>query len=996
LAIVDTLTCSIPPAGLGFQFHRLRDFDVGVDALIEVVGTDTDPQASPGKLLGAQVKAGPHYFRYDDGDSWTIYVRKSIVDYWLSYSVPVVLILVDLSTGACYWTRADVRTHAQTERGFRVRVPKTQRYDVSARDAIRMLAEDAPPRLAELIDRSRVSAELAEINTAQQAAQTAADHVAVAERYLGLAGRLRQRGRYREAAQRHESAVKAFRRAGELQRAAQELTILLRFLVDDLRNGDLATLLAFDAVTPDRILPGGVEEPPRGWNGVPTDVLLALDVAMAEAYDLGGRPGPAADLADRLQRGDLAPPPADPALPARLRAVAAVGDEEHAAAARAYDEAAETAREPTKILEYRVRAALHGGLVGDLRGAITRLEGLQASSASTSIETLRLRAYGWLLVLSARSADGAAAFRAASQLHVASNEALAAERAIANAFWAGQHSPQRVHELFADGALVGELRGPAEAEARDREVVTVRELLAETDRHLARAALHQAYTAARRALRLAYEDVDAAGVEQVRSRLADIWRRASEFSPDPATLMEALRLTVRTRAHLSDDAADLQLPPFYERLRQRADSALRERIVGAITGDLVGTTEHEGALRVFADLSDLVPDEHLETAAVPLIVAGLDAGWGTKGSEAALRLTSEIGHRLSSAGAAVVRERLLALIPSTPPTRLDVVYLALANVLGKADVPEDGGAALAAEFQAAIERPQAGYYLPALYAAMGVLARRATSDVRAVLVNTLREEGRKSRDAALDRLVREEIDFQPELAESYLARMRDGLRNRLAEVGTNRRSGVWPPLLHLVRWAAPRVRAEARDECLVAALDFVDEDEHLAGERARYCPVVAFLAAESPALRHRAIESLLKFARGEHGEPAAFSGLGGHPLGFGRPAGYPPPNLRRSALYWAAHLYAAGDETERRLILDRALGLLRDAQPEVREGALHAIALIFRVPDEAEATLSSHEAGDVPEQVLTAVRAATTDASADVQLRAARLLARLVSTRSAG
>jgi hypothetical protein len=131
-----------PEGGLGWLFRDLPAIDFGIDAQIEMTELQVDQRlVATGRILSVQVKTGPSYFQNDDGDSWSVYIRKATVNYWRNHSVPVLLVLVDVEKECAFWVRGDAADHQETEKSFRIRVPKEQRLDSSAIEELARLAQ---------------------------------------------------------------------------------------------------------------------------------------------------------------------------------------------------------------------------------------------------------------------------------------------------------------------------------------------------------------------------------------------------------------------------------------------------------------------------------------------------------------------------------------------------------------------------------------------------------------------------------------------------------------------------------------------------------------------------------------------------------------------------------------------------------------------------------------------------------------------------------------
>lgn len=127
--------------GLGCLFRELPTGDKGVDGQVELVVEQDGEQVVTGKIISVQVKTGTSYFRHDRGECWSVYFDEATVNYWLSHSIPVLLVLVDLDGGECYWTRGDSEHH-RTESGYRIDVPKKNVLTSAAYPDLARIAEN--------------------------------------------------------------------------------------------------------------------------------------------------------------------------------------------------------------------------------------------------------------------------------------------------------------------------------------------------------------------------------------------------------------------------------------------------------------------------------------------------------------------------------------------------------------------------------------------------------------------------------------------------------------------------------------------------------------------------------------------------------------------------------------------------------------------------------------------------------------------------------------
>ena len=109
----------------GWAFRELPRPDRGVDAHIEA-RTDGRPD---GRLLALQIKSGESRFRQQIPGGWRFYIDPSHIDYWRSYSMPVLLVLYNPNTDIAYWQVVNPDTTQSTGDGFAVDVPESNVFD---------------------------------------------------------------------------------------------------------------------------------------------------------------------------------------------------------------------------------------------------------------------------------------------------------------------------------------------------------------------------------------------------------------------------------------------------------------------------------------------------------------------------------------------------------------------------------------------------------------------------------------------------------------------------------------------------------------------------------------------------------------------------------------------------------------------------------------------------------------------------------------------------
>jgi hypothetical protein len=123
---------------LRWAFRRTpQEADFGVDAYIDIV---TNGGYVTGKSLAVQIKTGRSYLVESGSDAWLYRGNLKHVNYYLSLSVPVILLLVDPESRQIWWRHFQAYETDGTQEGWTIRVPKINRFDENARPQLELLA----------------------------------------------------------------------------------------------------------------------------------------------------------------------------------------------------------------------------------------------------------------------------------------------------------------------------------------------------------------------------------------------------------------------------------------------------------------------------------------------------------------------------------------------------------------------------------------------------------------------------------------------------------------------------------------------------------------------------------------------------------------------------------------------------------------------------------------------------------------------------------------
>lgn len=115
--------------------------DRGIDVLVEGMTGDLPD----GRLVAMQIKSGTSYFKDPVDGGWRRYLDRDHVEYWMTHSLPVVLVLYNPDTEVAYWQVVREETLRPALTTYAIHVPETQRFDATVGDALSKIVETRLP-----------------------------------------------------------------------------------------------------------------------------------------------------------------------------------------------------------------------------------------------------------------------------------------------------------------------------------------------------------------------------------------------------------------------------------------------------------------------------------------------------------------------------------------------------------------------------------------------------------------------------------------------------------------------------------------------------------------------------------------------------------------------------------------------------------------------------------------------------------------------------------
>ena len=104
----------------GWLFREQTTHDYGIDAHVEIV----EKNRPTGKLVALQIKSGASFFGEATNDAFVFRTDDTHVAYWVSHSMPVVLVLYNPESKEAHWQEISRQTVASTGKNWRLNVPK--------------------------------------------------------------------------------------------------------------------------------------------------------------------------------------------------------------------------------------------------------------------------------------------------------------------------------------------------------------------------------------------------------------------------------------------------------------------------------------------------------------------------------------------------------------------------------------------------------------------------------------------------------------------------------------------------------------------------------------------------------------------------------------------------------------------------------------------------------------------------------------------------------
>jgi hypothetical protein len=127
---------SIVKEDLKWIFGEQPKDDFGIDAYIEIC----DKGMPTGRLIAVQIKSGNSYFARKSIEGYIFNGNMRHLDYWLSYSLPVILVIYNHINKKAFWTPVTHELVKRNDKSWNITIPSDSYFNLNSIDKIRKVA----------------------------------------------------------------------------------------------------------------------------------------------------------------------------------------------------------------------------------------------------------------------------------------------------------------------------------------------------------------------------------------------------------------------------------------------------------------------------------------------------------------------------------------------------------------------------------------------------------------------------------------------------------------------------------------------------------------------------------------------------------------------------------------------------------------------------------------------------------------------------------------
>lgn len=129
--------CGLIFSELGFIFREQTIGDYGIDAIIEA----REGNYLSGRLIAVQIKSGESYFSEAKNNYIVFRGDGKHYNYWMDYSLPVIIVLYSPSSEECIWESFNKQTAIRCKSGWKIMIPRQQTL-INSREKLQNLSNN--------------------------------------------------------------------------------------------------------------------------------------------------------------------------------------------------------------------------------------------------------------------------------------------------------------------------------------------------------------------------------------------------------------------------------------------------------------------------------------------------------------------------------------------------------------------------------------------------------------------------------------------------------------------------------------------------------------------------------------------------------------------------------------------------------------------------------------------------------------------------------------
>jgi hypothetical protein len=627
----------------------------------------------------------------------------------------------------------------------------------------------------------------------------------------------------------------------------------------------------------------------------------------------------------------------------QLRAEHAVNHYSFADASKWFGSAAVQCGDPRAQVDLRIRQHLFDGLSVAPDAAAHAAAALSRLVVPGDLEVTRLRALGWVLVVQGDFEAGLRAFQDAASHALSDLRIVDVASTYRDIEWVFLQQPAFILSSYGPGQAAFRLEEVSDG-ANER--ATVHAILRSAEHALLDGRYREAVVAASSAQRLAYSDINPAGVFRASPLIAEAWVAALAKANDEFSMYWAAHHIAAAWNQVEFERSERWSNQLRDTLRAHAKPEALSNILAHLTQDLASKPEQSGALMLIAALKDLLNQHTVNEFISPALARAFRAGWSrtrlTDLAGAACVLLEEVYDQISEAEAFMLQSEVAQLVRSTGPRQLNKAYIALAQISSRVKDQVRNGE-LSGELVMKLEEMRAAGQQPehagSLRVALAALIPRVDIDTRDKSLDILRDEALAGRYDGVAVLAGLGFELDQVVADSYLKAHTSTVTSLTHAANPKSIGGGWQADEPRLTESAARAASDHTIAAAVkASVSLLLENRQWSVLRSTWVYFPARLVRERTKHLPEVVSALLTLARGQYSEPGDLTKfISTHPFSSIQMNIGTPHDLQGRTIVALAALWPVYNREQREVVRGTLIVALNSSDVIIREWAARAI-----------------------------------------------------------